>query len=136
MTEENEKERRRFQRLERRDQIKIKVFSFPERGEYRQATIIDISGGGMQIETREFYAEKTVLKIEMNFTGWQKYTRSFMKYFGDAASRPLVVLGEVIRCQTLVAGAKYVLAINFSGIDESQRQALMRFIRAQILAKA
>lgn len=134
MKETSDSDRRRFERLERRDVIKVKEFSYPERGRYQQARIIDISGGGLQIETARHFAEKAVLKIEMNFTGWQRYTPGFLKYFGSAASRPLVVLADVVRCKTLVAGHKYEVALRFSGIDETQRQALMRFIRAEILS--
>ena len=90
----------------------------------------------MQIETKEHFPEKAVLKIEMNFTGWQQYTRGFLKYFGTASTRPLVVLAEVVRSKTLVPGRKYVVAVTFSGIDENQRDALIRFIRKEILTKA
>jgi len=47
-----------------------------------------------------------------------------------------VVLAEVIRCETLVAGAKYEVAVEFSGIDESHRLALQRFIRREIMQKS
>ena len=134
MKEQDDKERRNFERLERRDAIKVKEFSYPERGRYQKARIIDISGGGLQIETSRHFPEKVVLKIEMNFTGWQRYTHGFLKYFGSAASRPLVGLADVVRCKSLVAGRKYEEAVRFSGIDEMQRQALMRFIRAEILS--
>jgi len=40
------------------------------------AVIKDLSGGGLQIETRQYFPEKTLLKIEMNFSGWQRYTRA------------------------------------------------------------
>jgi hypothetical protein len=135
MAEREDKERRRFERLGRRDEIKIKEYSFPERGAYKEARIIDISGGGLQIEAKQRFAEKAVLKIEMNFTGWQRYTSGFLKHFGSAASRPLVVLAEVVRCKALVPGRKYEIALSFSGIDESHRNALVRFIRAEILSK-
>jgi hypothetical protein len=136
MPKDDDKDRRRFERLERRDVIQVKEFSYPERGSFREARIIDISGGGLQIETKEHFPEKAVLKIQMNFTGWQKYTHGFLKYFGTAANRPLVVLAEVIRCKTVVPGRKYVVAATFSGIDENQRDALIRFIRKEILTKA
>ena len=135
MTKQEDKERRRFERLERRDEIKVKKFAYPERGRYQKARIIDISGGGLQIETKQHFAEGAILKIEMNFTGWQRYTSGFLKHFGSAASRPLIVLAEVVRCMTLVPGRKYEIALSFSGIDESQREALIRFVRAEILSK-
>jgi len=134
MPDSSDSDRRKFERLERRDAIQVKEFSYPERGMFQKARIIDISGGGLQIETRQHYPENTVLKIEMNFTGWQKYTKGFLKHFGSAASRPLVVLAEVVRCKSVVAGRKYEVAVNFTGIDETQREALIRFIRAEILA--
>jgi c-di-GMP-binding flagellar brake protein YcgR len=135
MKKQDDKDRRNFERLERRDSIKVKEFSYPERGRYQKARIIDISGGGLQIETSRHFQEKAVLKIEMNFTGWQRYTHGFLKYFGSAASRPLVVLADVVRCKSLVAGHKYEVALIFSGIDEMHRQALIRFIKAEILTK-
>ena len=135
MSKDDDKDRRRFERLERRDVIQVKEFTYPERGSFRDARIIDISGGGLQIETRGHFPEKAVLKIEMNFTGWQKYTHGFLKHFGTAASRPLVVLAEVVRCKTVVPGRKYVVAANFSGIDENQQNALIRFIRKEIITK-
>jgi hypothetical protein len=136
MANQDDKDRRRFERLERRDVIQVKAFVYPERGSYQEARIIDISGGGLQIETRGHFPEKAVLKIEMNFTGWQQYTHGFLKYFGTAASRPLVVLAEVVRCKTVVPGRKYVVAATFSGIDENQQNALIRFIRKEIITKA
>ena len=76
-----------------------------------------------------------MLKVEMNFTGWQKYTKGFLKHFGSASSRPLVVLADVVRCTSVVAGRKYEVALTFSGIDETHREALIRFIRQEILTK-
>jgi len=135
MGEKEDKERRRFERLPRRDEIKVKEFTFPERGRFAKARIIDISGGGLQIETSQHFESQSVLKIEMNFTGWQRYTHGFLKHFGSAASRPLVVLADVVRCKSLVPGRKYEVAVRFSGIDESHREALIRFIRAEILSR-
>ena len=134
MPDSDDSDRRRFERLERRDVIQVKEFTYPERGTFQEARIIDISGGGLQIETRQHFRAKTVLKIEMNFTGWQKYTKGFLKHFGSAANRPLVVLADVVRCKSIVSGRKYEVAVTFSGIDETQREALIRFIRAEILA--
>lgn len=132
MSEEHNDDRRRSNRLERRDEIKVKEYTWPERGDYQQARIMDLSGGGLQIECLQFYPEKTLLKIEMNFTGWQRYTRSFLKHFGEASTQPLVVLAEVLRCKQIVPGARYEVGVRFKGIDENQRQALERFIRDQI----
>jgi hypothetical protein len=128
-------DRRKYERIERRDVIKLKEFTYPERGQYQEARIIDLSGGGLLIEARQFFPEKSLLKIEMNFTGWQRYTKTFLKHFGDAATRPLIVLAEVIRCQTVAAGEKYEIAVIFSGIDESHRAALEQFIQREITSK-
>ena len=135
MVDQSDQDRRRFERLERGDRIQIKEYSYPERGQYQQARIIDISGGGLLIETRQHFPEGAMLKVEMNFTGWQQYTRSFLKYFGSAASRPLVVLADVVRCTKVVAGRKYEVALTFAGIDESHREALIQFIRKEILTR-
>ena len=126
------KDRRRFERLSRRGEVLVKEYSYPEQGEFRSARIVDISGGGMQIEGQEGFAEKALLKLQMNFTGWQRYTSNFLKHFGSAASRPLVVLAEVVRCIALEEG-KFEIALTFTGIDESHRQALILFIRNEIL---
>jgi c-di-GMP-binding flagellar brake protein YcgR len=125
-------DRRQYERLERPYEIQIKEYSFPERGRFRQARIVDISGGGLQIETQQHFPAQTQLKVEMNFAGWQRFTPGFLKYFGDAARRPLVVLGTVIRCSSVVPGRKYEVAVEFTGIDENHRRALIRFIREQI----
>ncbi len=135
MVDSNDSDRRKYLRLERRDEVKIKQYSYPERGTYTKARIVDISGGGLQLETRQHFPDGTQLKIEMNFVGWQKFTPSFLKYFGDAARRPLVVLAEVLRCTSLVAGRKYEVATKFTGIDENHRRALIRFIRSQLALK-
>lgn len=132
MSDLDNDDRRRFERLERRDEIQIKEYSYPERGRYQTARILDISGGGLQLETRQHFAEQTQLKIEMNFTGWQRFTPGFLKHFGEASRRPLVVLAEVIRCKMIVAGRKYEVAVSFTGIDESHRRALIKFIQDQI----
>ena len=132
---DNGANRREFDRLERRYEIQIKEFSYPESGSYQKARIIDISGGGLQIESKAFFKEGTLLKVEMNFTGWQRYTPRFLKYFGNAAEQPLVVLTEVVRCKAITVGDKYEIATKFSGIDESERNALIRFIKAEIVSK-
>ncbi len=135
MADDKQDDRRQFERLERRDEIQIKEYSFPERGRYQKARILDISGGGLQIETGQHFDEKTQLKIEMNFTGWQRHTAGFLKYFGNAGRQPLVVLAEVIRCTPVMPGSKYEVAVVFSGIDENHRRALIKFIREQITSK-
>ena len=135
MADDKQDDRRQFERLERQDEIQIKEYSFPERGKFKKARIVDISGGGLQIETRQRFDEKTQLKIEMNFTGWQRYLAGYMKYFGDAAQQSLVVLADVIRCTPLVPGRKYEVTVVFSGIDENHRRALTKFISAQIKSR-
>ncbi len=132
MVDESHRDRRRYQRLERRDEIQVKEYTYPERGGYGPARILDISGGGLQIETRRHFPAGAQLKIEMNFVGWQRYTPGFLKYFGEAARRPLVVLAEVVRCSSVVPGRKYEVAVTFSGIDENHRRALVKFVREQI----
>ena len=129
MTKKNKSERRQFERLERTDVIQVKEFAFPDRGQYEPARIKDISGGGLQIESKKFLPEKTLLKIEMNFSGWQRYSKTFLKHFGAPSTRPLIVLAEVVRCNAVIIGARYDIALVFSGIDEGQRLALVRFIR-------
>lgn len=129
MTKKTHHERRQFERLKRTDVIQIKEFTFPDRGQYEPARIKDISGGGLQIETKRFISEKTLLKVEIKFSGWQRYSRSFLKHFGEPAAQPLVVLAEVVRCNAVIIGARYDVALVFSGIDERQRQALVKFIQ-------
>jgi len=133
---DNGKDRRQYKRLERRDEVKLKEYTYPERGTYTTARILDISGGGLQLETKQHFPAGTQLKIEMNFVGWQRFTPSFLKYFGEAARRPLVVLAEVVRCTSVVAGRKYEVATKFTGIDENHRRALIQFIRKQITEKS
>jgi c-di-GMP-binding flagellar brake protein YcgR len=135
MSEPKGRDRRKFERIERKDEIQIKEFTYPERGRYQRARIKDLSSGGLQIEARQYFPPKTLLKIEMNFTGWQRYTPGFLKYFGDASSRPLIVLAEVVRCDSVVPGERYDVAVEFSGIDESHREALRRFIQKEITSK-
>ncbi|RME23050.1 MAG: PilZ domain-containing protein [Deltaproteobacteria bacterium] len=130
-----EDERRHFDRIERRDKVKVKEYTYPERGNYQDARIIDLSAGGLQLECRSHFPPGTVLKIEMNFSGWQRYTAGFLKYFGTAASRPLVVLAEVVRCQSKVPGARYHVGVRFTGIDESHRRALVKFIQVEVLKR-
>lgn len=126
---DNKRERRRFERLECTDLINYKDFTFPDRGQYEPAQIKDISGGGLQIETKRFISEKTVVKLEMKLSDWQRYSKSFLRHFGEPAARPLVALAEVIRCKAVISGARYEVALAFSGIDERQRQALLKFIK-------
>ena len=130
-----EDERRHFERIERRESVKIKQYTYPESGRYQLARIIDLSAGGLQLECRSHFSPGTVLKIEMNFSGWQRYTPGFLKYFGTAASRPLVVLAEVVRCQAEVPAVRYTVGVRFTGIDESHRRALMKFIRVEVLKR-
>ncbi|MBN2499072.1 MAG: PilZ domain-containing protein [Deltaproteobacteria bacterium] len=125
-------ERRQFDRLERDDEVRIKEYTFPERQGSLPARILDISGGGLQLETDRFFSEGTLLKIEMRFTGWQRFTRGFLKHFGQAAHQPLVVLAEVLRCKGVVPGARYEVGVAFSGIDAAQQEALIRYIRDKL----
>lgn len=129
MPQDPKAERRQFERIEREDAIQIKEYSYPERGSYQAARILDLSGGGLSIETTRFFPEKTQLKIEMNITGWQRHTVAFLRHFGRGSRTPLVVLGEVVRCTAIVPGRRYEVALEFTGIDESHRRALIKFIR-------
>lgn len=129
------RERRADTRIERRDSVNLKPYSFPERGSYRQGRILDLSAGGLLIETEENFSAGTVLKIEINLTGWQRYTHNFLKYFGSASRRPLVVLAEVVRCSSRTGEKNFEVAVRFTGIDQSHRQALSRFIKAEVLSR-
>ena len=129
------RERRADTRIERRDAINLKPYSFPEKGSYRQGRILDLSAGGLLIESGENFSAGTTLKIEMNLTGWQRYTHNFLKYFGSASRRPLVVLAEVVRCSPRAGGKTFEVAVRFTGIDQSHRQALSRFIKAEVLSR-
>lgn len=125
-------EQRRFVRLPKRNVVRFREFRFTdEPPRYFDAHYKDISGGGLLFESSHAFTVGTLLKIELKVHGWDRFKTEFFKPGSDSGSEPLVVLAEVVRVEAVEQDRKYDVGVIFVGIDESHRDALMRFIASQ-----
>jgi hypothetical protein len=126
------KERRKFVRLSEEDLILCELFSAgtleqqPAVGKFYAFTK-NVGEGGILFESDMFFDMGTLLKLEIDIPGWEKYKTEFCKGDAPTGSHPLVVLGKVVRVED-IGGHRYDIGVAFTAVDSGHKLALHKYV--------
>lgn len=126
------KDRRKFVRLTEEDLIVCEPFeagSFEhsKTGDKFYAFTKNLGEGGILFESDTFFEMGSLLKLEIDIPGWEKYKSEFNKSDGPCAQKPFVVLGKVVRIED-IGGGRFEIGAAFSAVDSGQKTALHKYV--------
>jgi hypothetical protein len=130
-------ERRKYVRIPSQNILYFKKFSardlmVDERIERKiEAITKNLSVGGVLFDSDIKYNLGTLLKIELNLPGWEKFKNEFYRYDKTSQTEPLIVLAHVVRLEVLIPDKCYEIGVCFSAIDTGHKWALMKYIKAK-----
>ena len=129
MTEEqNEAERRKFVRINTQNLLTCQIYTIPSSsGLQEDLCTKNISAGGLLFESKEKFDLNDILRLEINLPGWEDFKPAFYKPSDISETRPLVILGKVVRIESL-EHKTFDVGVKIEGIDEGHHMALEKYI--------
>lgn len=123
--------KRKYKRMPKQSKLLYKVIEYSDKEKsLKKAVYKDVGGGGILFETEEPIEIGTLLKVEFDLQGWQKYYPGFFKFDQTSVSEPITVVAQVVRVEELKKGRKYEIGVKFVNIDELYREGIIEFIEA------
>ncbi|MCA9400444.1 MAG: PilZ domain-containing protein [Candidatus Omnitrophica bacterium] len=90
----------------------------------------NLSVGGALFESRVPLSTGTLLKVEIELPGWEKFKSEFYKNDKTTQSSPLVALATVVRVEVIVPNDKFDIGVVFSAVDQGHKWALMQYVES------
>jgi c-di-GMP-binding flagellar brake protein YcgR len=135
---EKSAERRKYRRTSRTDVVKISevnLFDDLDLSDTHErkadGRLLNISAGGVLLETDQPYDPKCVVKVEVFIPDWVKYDYTRMAPDYRVPCDPLVAVGRVVRKEPSTRSS-WRLGVSFVAIDEKHRRAVDRFVSAAL----
>mgnify|MGYP003869276381 CR=1 FL=1 len=105
--------------------VSLKKLAFPLSKQKELALeCVDISCGGMRIQSPVRLEASQVLQVEVSIPRLNKYHPSYLKVFESDLSQSLQAVAEVAWVREVVAGVRYEAGIKFVNVDEDDWKAL------------
>ncbi|MFH0753622.1 MAG: PilZ domain-containing protein [Candidatus Omnitrophota bacterium] len=127
-------ERRKFIRVPEEDLVVCEPFDVSGFGgasamvaKRMHAFTKSLSEGGILFESDEVFVIGTLIKLELDIPGWEKYKVEFYKGHVPSGRQPLVVLGKVVRVEDLGHG-QFDIGVVFSAMDSGHKLALKKYL--------
>ncbi|MFH0753383.1 MAG: PilZ domain-containing protein [Candidatus Omnitrophota bacterium] len=124
-------ERRKFLRIHEEDVLVCEPFDASvlrgDSGKRRHVVSKDLSQGGLLFESREPFEIGTILKLQVDIPGWEKFKTGFIKVNEISGRHPLVTLGKVVRVEDVGAG-NFDIGIAFVALDSGHKLALQKYL--------
>ena len=131
VTRKTELERRKFFRIHEEDVLVCEPFDASVLGgsslKRRHVVARNLSQGGLLFESREPFEIGTILKLQADIPGWEKYKTEFIKVDALSGRQPLVMLGKVVRVEDIGAG-NFDIGVAFLALDEGHKLALKKYL--------
>ena len=70
----------------------------------------------------------TLLRIEIDIPGWERFKNEFYKTYEASKSSPLVVLASVVRVEVVYPENRFDIDVCFSAIDKGHQWALIKYV--------
>ena len=124
-------DRRTHARLPKEARITCQEISYPL-GSTPEVTVqmVDVSEGGVGIETPRAFDSGTVLQIALILDGWQRYTSGFGRYDEGLIPKPLTAVGRVVRC-TPKGDGRYDVGVQFVDIWDDHWRAMRVYLEKE-----
>ena len=133
-------ERRSCPRIDRSDPVKfneVNLFDELDLSEENERPVdgrlLNISAGGVLLESDFPFELECLLKMEMFIPDWVKYDFTRLDPDYRFPCKPLVVVGKVVRKESSEP-LKWNLGVSFVAIDEKHRKAVNRLVGAELRA--
>jgi hypothetical protein len=124
-------ERRTHFRLPKEAKVTCQEVTYPLGTEPEfLVTMIDVSEGGVQVESGVPVEPGTLLQVSLSLEGWQRHTSSFLKHGEEMSSKPLTALGRVVRSAS-AGGERHLLGIQFVDIWDDHWGAMRQFLERE-----
>ena len=112
-------------RLPKNYRVSLKKLAFPLSKQKELALeCVDISCGGMRIESPVRLEAGLVLQVEVSIPRLNKYHPSYLKVFESDLTQSLQAVAEVAWVQDIISGVRYEAGIKFVNVDEDDWKAL------------
>lgn len=125
-------ERRKFIRIKEEDLLICEPFDpalFGGAVEKRIRTYTkNLSEGGILFEIDQSYAIGSLLKLDIDIPGWERYKAEFYKADKLSGREPFVVLGKVVRLEDIGKG-RFDVGVAFTAVDKGHRLALRKYLQ-------
>jgi c-di-GMP-binding flagellar brake protein YcgR len=126
-------DKRRHVRLPKEFRVEAGEFKFPlARQPKFELPCVDISAGGMRIETDRKFNVGDKLQVKIFIPSLNKYHPGFFKVFESDAGQYLQVIAEVVRVEEILPMSRYELGLRYLDVDLDDRKALHSFIRKAV----
>lgn len=125
-------DRRKYVRLDQKHMLRHEKYVFQGCDEeimFEESAIKNYSLGGALFESRIKYDIGDTLKLEISIPGWEKFKNEFYREDKISRAEPVVILASVIRIEAIALEDFYEIGVQFVGIDEGDRWALMKQIK-------
>lgn len=128
---EREKERRKYQRLNKELKVDVRRFLYPIKSQQViKSRCLNISPGGILLEVSERFNVGDKVQLTLYVPGLNKYHPSFFKVFESSVNQSLIAVAEVVRIE--LDGSAYKLGVKFLNIYEDDWKALYNFLMREI----
>lgn len=125
-------DRRRYARVNEEDLLVCEPFDVTALvgapGQKSHAFTKSLSEGGILFESGTPFSLGSLLKLQIDIPGWEKYKAEFVKSDVPSGRHPFVVLGKVVRVED-VGGGIHDIGVVFLAVDSGHRFALKKYIQ-------
>jgi hypothetical protein len=126
-----EKNRRTHLRLPKEARVTCQEVTYPlGQAPERSVRMLDLSEGGVRLESDLAYEDGTLLQVALSLEGWQRHTSSFLKHDEEMLDRPLTALGRTVRCEAL-GNDRYEIGMQFLDIWDDHWRAMRVFLNRE-----
>ena len=125
-------ERRRYFRLPREARITCQEITYPlGKAPEFEVYMVDVSEGGVGFkDAPEAFPVGNPIQVALILQGWTRHTSEFMKYDDTSLSRPLMAIGQVVRCAPGDDG-KFEVGVEFLDIWDDHWNAMRRYLEQE-----
>lgn len=125
-------ERRRFTRIAQEDVFVCETFDMRGLGigakKFGHMITKNLSQEGLLFESVEALALGTILKLQVDLPGLEKYKHNFYKADQASGRQPLIVLGKVVRVEDTSSG-NFDIGIAFIAVDNTHKFLLKQYFK-------
>ncbi|MFP4167820.1 MAG: PilZ domain-containing protein [Desulfonatronovibrionaceae bacterium] len=122
-------ERREYVRLPKTYRVSLKKLAFPlSRQKELSLECVDISCGGMRIQSPVRLETGQLLQLEVGIPRLNKFHPGYFKVFESDLSQSLQAVAEVAWVREVVSGVRFEAGIRFVNVDGDDWKALYRLI--------
>ena len=122
-------DKRSFSRVPNKASIEVCRLSFPVNIKTEGiGKGIDIGAGGICFVYPEPFQPGQVLALKIDLRGWEAHKRPHSMFVDMASERPFTAIGEIVWSHASETGDGFEMGMKFTGVDEDDRKALIRYL--------